>query len=313
MLRATVSGALAIVLVASLAAPAGAIPPPPTFEDRVADSDLVVVGEITAIAPTAATIKVTRILKGPADLKQVSVVGLKQKTPPGPGPLQMMQQGGAATFRVGETLIWTLKALPAGKDLYGNVCSYWKESADHADDAAVVVEALTDPAKTLKNDKASDRGRLSAAYAFLRNVRPEDMLPQSRIAGDLDGAGPAHVEPDTRGYERLDADLVTRAVKAAIAGLGSIRGLSGEPCAWPGEHGLALKTLQRVVPNVQKLRPERPTPAKQRSREQMIADTRAFRRQWADAVQKWWAEHTEAHRLYVPKPGAGVPKAAPIR
>jgi len=307
--------AAALVLIAMVAGPASALPPPMPLEDRVADSDLVVAGEIVKVADESArggpadhvrfqgqvrcTVKVTRVFKGPADLKQVTVVCRKPapapKAPPG---IKAVRIGGA--FRraeVGEKAIWTLVKQPQAEGVvYRELYYHPVHEQDTAEAVAAAAKVAADPAKVLKDDKAAERQRLSAAYLYLRWAVPEDALPQTRTP--LPGGG-THTEANTLGHALLDAALVDRAVEAAIRGLASTESLDGKPYAWPGAHGLALKALQRVVRNFGNLRPEPVQTSRQQTRKEMIEDTRQQRKAWAEAVRAWWDKHKM--KLYVPK------------
>ena len=146
---------LAAGLAVATASAIQAIPPPTPIDERIAQSDLVIVGELAKIDNGLGIVKVLRVLKGPADVKEVDVSGVTGKDVDR-GPITPVVQGGRPTYRQGEKLIWTLKVvkpavpqepLPLGdappaaqeprpRPLYENACFWWKELADRADEAA---------------------------------------------------------------------------------------------------------------------------------------------------------------------------------
>jgi len=316
MRKALTPATFSIAIFLLSAAALQALPPPMPLEDRVADSDLVVAGEIVKVADEPArggpadhvrfarqvrcTVKVTQVFKGPADLKEVEVLCPKPSPPPkAPPGIGVMRTGMA--FRkaeVGEKAIWALVKNPTAEGSYKELYYHPMHEQDKAEAVAAVAKVAADPAKVLKDDKAAGGPRLSAAYLFLRHAVPEALLPQVHRPADPNmrhmGA-----EPDTSGHTLLDAALVDRAVDAAVWGLANTDDVEGKAASYPGPHGLGLKALQGVVRDLRKLRPEQEVTAKQRSREQMIEDTRQQRKAWAEAVRTWCDKHKT--KLYVPK------------
>jgi len=309
----TLSAAILLVSVAALQA----LPPPMPLEDRVADSDLVVAGEIVKVADEPAhggpadhvrfakqvrcTVKVTQVFKGPADLKEADVLCPKPSPPPkAPPGIGVMRTG--AAFRkaaVGEKAIWMLVKNPTAEGSYKELYYHPVHEQDTAEAVAAVAKVAVDPAKILKDEKASERQRLSAAYLYLRWAVPEGLLPQVHRPADPN-AGHMGAEPDTSGHNLLDAALVERGVDAAIRGLASTEDLEGKPTTWPGAHGRAMKALQRVVRDLHKLRPEPAhVSSKQQTLKQIIEGKKRQRKAWAEAVRKWWDKHKM--KLYVPK------------
>jgi len=316
MLRQITLCLLAAVLSAAAASAALAIPPPWPIDERIAQSDLVVVGEVAKIDNGLGTVKVLRVLKGPADVKEVEVSGITGKEV-NRGPVAPMPQGGRPTYSEGEKLVWTLKlvkpaapegpaplgtappapgAEPRAKPLYEIVCFWWKEPADRADDVAGIVAAQANPAPRLRqlDEAVAPRTRLAAAYALLRKAVREEHLPVKAAEADRD----AKPRPVTDGHALLDKALVDSAVEAIL-----IYFPPGDPAQklGPGEHTLVFGSLQRIGCPLGSLRPQDKNDALAEATEQAA---RERSQKYADNVRQWWQDNKDKTKLYVPKADA---------
>ena len=262
------------------------------IDERIAQSDLVIVAEITKIEDGLGAVKVARVLKGPADVKEVTVTGVRERARPGPGPIQAVQQGGAAAYTIGEKLIWTLRKV-RDKAIYENICTYWKEQADRADEVAGIVAAQANPAPRLRqlDEVVAPRMRLAAAYAVLRVAVTENRLPHGAAGSS---AGPLSPLPLTKDYELLDSALVNRAVEAVLAYFPP----EASKKLGPGEHTLVFDSLQKLGCPLSSLYPQDKDDALKEETEQ-TAKQRWDR--YAEAVRKWWADNKDKLKLYLPK------------
>jgi len=238
------------------------------LEDRIADSSLVVVGEIRAIenvgslaaAPKMApcTIEVARVLKGSADVKSVRLLWRK----PTEEEMGIAREPPLLTYRVSQQQIWMLKKSGVAADAFTHVHPRLKEGPDQAELVAAVVGAMRNPEATLKNAKAKQRLRFSAAYSVLRKAVPEN----SRLTG----------------HELLPADLMNLAVPAVIDFF-TTEELHMQNVAYTVLYKIGLP-LAELMPPQERVRGR---PAEEARR------AAAERRQAAaEAIRKWWAANS---------------------
>lgn len=281
---------LSVVVLACVAGRVGAIPPPMALEDRVADSEVVVEGKTVRVMGDVPTkmganlvrceVKVTRVLKGPLDLKKVNVVcPLPPRREAGPDGMMRMVAG--PSFRkaqVGAKVIWMLVSHEKGEGYYRELFYHPMHNEDKIDRVAAVVAAAADPLKVFDDKKTDKRTRLSAAYLLLRKAVGPEGLPM--MDGVVDMSKHVPVEPAK----------VNEVIECVIGFIGS---MVSDP--WPGEFSLARKALYKIGCPVNELRPKR---ARGRlSKEAQVAE----RAKWAEAVRGWWAEHKGSKKLYLPK------------
>jgi hypothetical protein len=309
-MRATILGLMsAAVLLVGTSEAVLALPPPMSLEDRVADSEWVVAGRITKIADDVpanrphglvrCVVKVTRVFKGPADLKEVRVLCRKpteRPAAPGGGIVAVAMGSAFRRVEVGHEAIWMLVPHPMGHKFYKELFYHPVHDQDTPEAVASTVAAAADPSKVLKDNAAPKRQRLSAAYLLLRKAVPENSLPLKKSEAVEGGAAvKKQGVRDTTGLELLDARVLDSAVQTALTFFPSMK---NDP--WPGEHGLARKTLDKVGCPVGELMPQRKQ-RRRRTREQARRDAEEHRMKWAASIRKWWNENKAKIKLYVPK------------
>ncbi|NIA21083.1 MAG: hypothetical protein GWP05_03720 [Anaerolineaceae bacterium] len=266
------------------------------LEDRVAASDLIVVGRVINLGdrfglddhPQLArgTILVDRVLRGDRALRSVEFL---YTMPPGKNKPRVSV--GPVQYRVGQEQIWMLKRQATVGGTYAVVYPHQRETVSRSKVVAKVIEASKNPAKALREAAKGSRVKRSAAYLVLREAAPESGLPRKAVDDNGPEGGGKRTVPDTSGHEVLDAALVDLAVTTAIEAF---------PSMDREVHELARRTLQRVGCPIRGLEPPLP-----KIRATTVQQTRQFlkshQKDWARAIRKWWISHRKALKLYVPK------------
>jgi len=290
-----------VILVAVFALGATAVQtkqPWVLLEDRVATSDLIVVGQVTNVGDSfglddfpgtvRARIAVERVLKGDPEIK---VVEMLYKKPPPRG----RRTPKTILYAVGRQQVWMLKRHEKLQDAYTDAYPFLIKRSNRAGLVASVVAALSDPAKSLKDEPPGSRTRQSAAYFLLREAVPESRLPTRTVEAD-DSSGPGKkTVPDTTGHELLDQALVNLAVTTAMGAF---------PSGKAESHALARATLKRVACPIATLEPPLPK-IRATTADQTREFLKSHQRDWARAIRKWWAKHRKTVKLYVPKKPTG--------
>lgn len=282
--------AAVVMLMCLLAASTHAIPPPFPLEDRVADSQVVLVGKVTKIdegvthpalpGSVPIHVAVTGILKGPADIKEVIVLWEKPPDNVDRAPVARLIQGARpGRYEIGHTQIWFLN--PVAEDAYLEDLTWWQVPADQADVVAAAVAALNDPT-LLTNPEAPARTRLAAAYLLVRKALPENLLPSLTTQT----GGTPNTVRDTKGWRLLDPELVDAAARVAIAAFAD--DTKDDPL---GPRVIVRKTLEKLTCPVYQLAPPRT---------HVQLEEGARRRLWTQAVTKWWDDNKGGIKLYVP-------------
>ena len=283
--------ATVVLLIALLAGSTQAVPPPVPLEDRVADSHVVIVGKVMKIhkgvthpavpGHVPMHVAVTRILKGPADIKEVVILYRKPPEDTNRGPIARHTQGpGSAGYAVGHAQIWFLN--PVAPDAYVEDLTWWPVAVGQTDVVAAVVAALADPAGVVTNPETPARTRLAGAYLLVRKALPEDRLPfLTTYAGET-----AKTVRDTKGYRLLEPELADAAARVAISLFA--QDADNNPL---GPRVIARKTLEKLTCPVHRLAPRRAQPRLEENERLRL---------WTQAVTKWWADNKGGLKLYVP-------------
>ena len=264
------------------------------LEDRVATSDLIVVGQVTNVGDSfglddfpgtvRARIAVERVLKGDAEIK---VVEMLYKKPPPRG----RRTPKTILYAVGRQQVWMLERHEKLQDAYTDAYPFQIERSNRAGVVASVVAALSDPAKSLNDEPPGSRTRQSAAYFLLREAVPESRLPIRTVeADDSSGSGKKTV-PDTTGYELLDKTLVNLSVTTAIDAF---------PSGKAELHALARAALKRVACPIATVEPPLPK-IRATTAEQTKQFLKSHQKAWARAIRNWWFKNRKTLKLYVPK------------
>jgi len=283
------------------------------LEDRAAESDLIVIGEIVGIgqagvvkgAPdlTPCTIKVTRVLKGDAGTREVRM--LWRKPPEAkPGRPLIVSNPAPIVYRVGQKEIWMLKKHPVVADVYTEGHPYLREPVDKADLVVAVVGAMRNPEATLKDAKAKRRLRFSAAYSLLRDAVPESKLPVTSKRAIVEGKKETKkVVPDTSGHELLPAETVNLAVPAVIDYFTTDE-LYMQNVAYTVLYKIGIP-LGELMPPQERVRGQTGEQARRAAAER--------RKITAEAIRKWWAANSGKLKLYVPKKVAAARRHEPTK
>lgn len=308
VLLATLIAAASLVVAAS---PVAAQVEYQTLEQRVAASDLVVTGEVAKVdaeakiekAPgmTAVTITVAQVLKGPADLKELTMLWQPEAAKPPATPAETPPNGEApgetpadapppdetppVTYEAGQEHIWFLKKHPAGETMVVDAAPQQIEPVESAATVSAVVTGLKAPETVLAEGKDSPRSRLAAAYALLERMVPESRLPL------------AEGKPDTTGARAIDAAVITAAGTAAVEFFGSTTANDRLP---------AEAVLKRLGCPTASLAPQPAQPKPRRTAEEVLRDISAHRAAWGRNVATWLGTNLQATRFYEPAKGVAL-------
>jgi hypothetical protein len=256
-----------------------------TLEERCMKSDVVLVGKLTKIDPATilkaapgrvpCTIEVSKVLKGPKDLKEVTMLWDVRAEPEGINK-EELKEFGRVRYREGKSQIWMLGKSTVVENGYMDRFPYQIEPTTAADAIVTVLKGLEDPAKTLKDEPLDQRQKLSAAYAVLCRARPESRLPLK------DG------QIDTSDFKLVDRQLAHSAVGAAIQFF---------PDLDQSEYAASEILLERIGCPVGKLRPETEVKMGLPPEEQRRARMR-HRQRWSLEVEKWWHSQKKTIKIY---------------
>lgn len=256
-----------------------------TLEERCMKSDVILVGRLTKIDPATilkaapgrvpCTIEVSKVLKGPEDLKEVTMLWDVRPEPEGIRK-EELEEFGRVRYREGQNQVWMLGKTAAVEKAYVDRFPYQSESPTTADAIGVILAGLGAPAKTLKNEPLDPRSKLSAAYAVLFRARPQARLPLK------DG------QVDTTDFEQIDGPLANSAVAVAIQFFPSLK---------QSEYAVSEMLLERVGCPLWKLRPEMDVkmglPPEEQRKVLML-----HRQRWSAKIEKWWRTQKKAIKLY---------------
>lgn len=302
----------AVTAMTAIAMPVAAMIVNVPLEDRLAESHVVAVGAITMIddgtaiddesEPRQPTITITlaRVLKGPADLKEVRMACRKDPTTEihsiRPAP---------PVYRMGQERIWQLKQSEIAADLYVDAFPHFIEPAERADVIAAVLAGLNNPMEAINapdkpdataDDKAlAERTRLSAAYCLVRGGKPETAFPfrQPKPTEEADGAaGLGNAVRDTSGYLPLDPAVLDRVMAIAIASFASTE---------ESETMTSQTILRKVGCPLHELNPDRDGV---NIKPQTPEERQKTREAWARAIAAWWADGKNSLKFYLPDPAA---------
>ncbi|MBN2582318.1 MAG: hypothetical protein JXL80_04565 [Planctomycetes bacterium] len=275
------------------------------LEERIAESDLAVVGRVVELGDSFGLDKLPGMLRGKilvervlmGDLDGRSVEFLYAKPPDNARGLRPLP----VVYQVGQEQLWLLKRHETVAGNYTVVAPRQAEPPARADTAEVVIAAAAEPLKTLREAEAASRLKRSAAFFVLRRAVPLSQLPTTTRIVETDGGRIEKQTPDLRGHELLDDATLDLAVATAIDAFSEHD---------DEVHEVSRRTLARVGCPVDGLEPPLPDEVRATTAEQIRVFQKTHQQAWARAIRKWWTDNHRTIKRYVPKkPAADAPAA----